>query len=140
MKGVGKIVILIVVAVIIVFFIGFIPPKVQVSKIKGELEDLNNQFSETEKELEFEKEIAGITKDLALMYIEVDSKNYGNAEEMAKKIYKKMEEFNSGIENEKVKEKIAQILSRRDRTISLLATGDPEAKKEIKEQLVIFIR
>ncbi|MBN1755843.1 hypothetical protein JW877_06475 [bacterium] len=140
MEGIGKMVLLIVVGVLIVFLIGFIPPKIQVARLRGEVKDLNTEVEDLRKKLDYEIKLKQIASDFTLMYLEVEDRNYGNGEKMASALCSDLKKFAEETDDQRMKEKISLIMDRRDITISYLAKGNPIALNEIREQLLIFLK
>lgn len=136
-------VIYIVSALIVVFFIGFIPPTCQKqslekehSKLQDKYSKLENKYQNMEDKRKLLSEMNNVGKKFIKSYEAAKKKNFGSAKDIAKKAFKKLEKLAKNTKNKQVKEKIELIVSRKSSILRGLENTESSVFSEINNIVI----
>lgn len=77
-------------------------------------------------------QVARVTNQLGLILIEVNRNNFGNAKELSTKFFDDLNEISRSVPDAAMRDRLSQVLSRRDEIITDLATLKPETATKLQ--------
>lgn len=118
-------IIVIAVALVAVFLVGFVPQYVRASRLESELRQSRNAFAEAE------------VRDLiGLAYFQADQKNYGLAGDSIGRFFNRLRELVNQSQDATRRKALEALLAPRDRITAQLAQGDGTVLGELRDLFI----
>ena len=117
--------IVIAVAVVVVFLLGFIPQYVKANRLDSELRQSREAYAGAE------------LRDLiGLAYLQANQKNYGLAAETSGRFFTRVPEIASRTQDTTHRKAVEDLLAPRDRITAELAKGDPAVIGDLQDLFI----
>jgi hypothetical protein len=116
-------------ALLVALLIGLLIGQYRIGRVKQQLEAERLQMAS----LRVETEMGAIRDTAALMYVEVNRKNYGLAGQHATRYFQQVAELAQAMQDPHARANFASLLERRDAVATALAAADPQALQQIEK-------
>jgi hypothetical protein len=77
-------------------------------------------------------QVASVTNQLGVILIEVDRNNFGNAKELSTRFFDNLTDLSRSVPDPGMRDRLSQVLSRRDEIITDLAMLKPEVSAKLQ--------
>jgi len=115
-------------ALLVALLLGLLLGQYRVGRVQRQLEAEQQQTAR----LRTESEMAAIRDTAALMYVEVNRKNYGLAGQHASRYFQQLARLAQAVEDPHSRANFASVLERQDTVASALAAADPQALQQVE--------
>lgn len=116
-------------ALLIALLVGLLLGQYRIGQVQQQLELEQRQTAH----LRAETEQSAIRDRAALIYLEVNRRNFGLAGQHATRYFEQLAEFARTIEDPHARTDLASLLERRDAVTSAIASADPQVLQEVQK-------
>jgi len=116
-------------ALLVALLLGFLLGQHQIGLLREQLELEQRRAAD----LRAEKEMSEIRDRAALMYLELNRKNYGLATQHATRYFQELAELARAVPDPHARANFASVLERRDTVTAAIQAADPQALQQVEK-------